>query len=212
MKNTQVIGFAVVIIALLGLIFMTVKQEKAPLNEPKELVTSFNECAEAGYPITTSTPPTCITPLGNSFIYTDITTEDPTTTSTAPIVGRPEPIINPTPDKGTGPIINRDILPISPTGSPLGHTENYTVGSKKFYSEGLAVTLVSITSSLCPPDVACIWAGELTATLSIQGGRSGSSAQTVVLSSVRTPMTTLGGYTFTMHNANETVVGIEVSN
>lgn len=65
MKTTTLIGIAVVLTVVAGLLLWFISGQEQGRTEP---VTSFEECAAAGYPIMESYPEQCRTPDGRTFV------------------------------------------------------------------------------------------------------------------------------------------------
>ncbi len=126
--------------------------------------------------------------------------------STATTTVHPTPTPTPSlpPPKPTGGI--------SPTGSPFGHPQNYTIGSRVFYLDGLTVTLVRIDDSRCKPGMVCIWAGELAPVFSVTGGSIGTAVREIQLGTVTNSTRTSAEYTFTLATTTESRTALIVSN
>ena len=134
-----------------------------------------------------------------------------TTTETTTTIPTPLP---PTPSTPTKPptVPPQPTGKIKPTGSPFGHSQNYTIGSRAFYIDGLIVTLTNVTDSRCKPGVQCIWAGELNPLLSVTGGNFGNTVHEIQLGTITTTATSTTGYTFTLATTSDSLVSIIVSN
>lgn len=78
------------------------------------------------------------------------------------------------------------------------------------FPDGLTVTLKEINDSRCKPDVQCIWAGELSALLSITGGKFGTNVNDVRLGTVNDTERLENQYLFALTNALETEVTVRV--
>lgn len=68
------------------------------------------------------------------------------------------------------------------------------------FPDALVVTLLRIDDSRCPPNVQCVWAGELAPTFHLVGGALGADARTVQMGTSRTPTATVGAYTLALGN------------
>ncbi len=77
------------------------------------------------------------------------------------------------------------------------------------FADGLRVQLKTINDSRCKPDVVCIWAGELGATLQMQVG-DGASVE-LILGMTTKPMASALGYDVTLVKATETTATISVT-
>jgi hypothetical protein len=62
---------------------------------------------------------------------------------------------------------------IEPVTASYDSPFSLSVGDEVYFADGFRVQLTSIDDSRCKPDVQCIWAGELSATLTINGGPLG---------------------------------------
>jgi hypothetical protein len=78
------------------------------------------------------------------------------------------------------------------------------IGGHLTLPDGLTITLSRIDDSRCKPNVQCIWAGELSPTLTITGGKLGTHTTVVQLGTVRTPFLATQYYSFELKHATET--------
>lgn len=85
------------------------------------------------------------------------------------------------------------------------------IGDTVSFSDGLTLYLKEINDSRCRPNVQCIWAGELAATLVANGGMFITPADTVSISTVTHKTINQQGYIFTLDDATETSATITVS-
>jgi hypothetical protein len=83
-------------------------------------------------------------------------------------------------------------------GADYGVAQTLAVNESITFPDSLVVTLMRIDDSRCPPNVQCIWAGELAPTFRLVGGALGSDARTVLMGTARTPTATVGAYTLTL--------------
>ena len=163
--------------ALIGLgVFLVYRSS---IIKPVILVTNFNECQKAGYPIMESYPAQCRTPEGQVFIQT---------------------ITEPIP-----------IAPVEPRGVQFGGQSIIKINQKIVFSDGLSITLKEINDSRCKDGVQCIWEGELSPVLLIEGGTLSVAAQEVRLGTVRNKNVTVGQYTFGLSQATENTATVVVS-
>lgn len=79
------------------------------------------------------------------------------------------------------------------------------------FTDGLQVTLATITDSRCPPDVQCVWAGEIGAILTAKGGAAQFTGIEVRLGTETAKHITIGGYTFALVGATADEVILSVS-
>ena len=84
------------------------------------------------------------------------------------------------------------------------------VGETASFADGLRVELSTINDSRCSPDVVCIWAGELGATLRMQVGDGAS--EELILGTTTMPTNSALGYTVTLIDVTETAATILVTN
>ena len=77
------------------------------------------------------------------------------------------------------------------------------------FSDGLNISVKEINDSRCKPNVQCIWAGELAATLIVSGGAFQPTAE-IRLGTINNQEVSMNGYTFTLVSATETSVTINV--
>ena len=82
----------------------------------------------------------------------------------------------------------------APSEEPKSETVTLQKGETKTFESRLEVTLMSIDDSRCPPDVQCVWAGELAATLSV--GLANAEAAPVEVRLGQTTRTSAEAYGF----------------
>jgi hypothetical protein len=111
----------------------------------------------------------------------------------------------------TPSVPGRPVIDESPAALELGASAALTVGATATYADGLTVTLTAINDSRCKPDVVCIWAGELSAALSVHGGKAGDTAIEIFLGTARGPEKTEAGYLFTLSAIDETSATVTVA-
>ncbi len=138
-------------------------------------------CADQGLDTDPADPTKCISPVAT------------TTGTTTPPVPTPPP--TPTPS----------------TSGTFDTKLSFIPKQTLTFSDGLKVTLTTINDSRCKPDVQCIWAGELAPEFSVEGGKLGTSVSTLNLGTVRSTTTTKGAYVFTLIEATETSVILNVT-
>lgn len=78
------------------------------------------------------------------------------------------------------------------------------------FGDGLKMALSQINDSRCKPNVVCIWAGELSVVLSINGGKF-IDVQQVTLGTTTNPKVTQGGYVFELKDVTDEQATIIVS-
>jgi len=86
-----------------------------------------------------------------------------------------------------------------------------TVGEKLKFNDGLIVALVEINDSRCKPGVVCVWAGELSVKLSVQGGNTGVESQNINLGALSQKEITINNYRFVLNDTTEALANITVS-
>src|SRR3989339_201427 len=170
-KKTITIVITVAMFATAG--FLAITSKKSPEVETS-LITNFEECKNAGYPVMESYPEQCRDAEGNLFVrIIEETLEDP-----------------------------KDVpIPVT-TQKEFNTSITYKIGDSVVFSDGLKVTLKEINDSRCKPDVQCIWAGELSALFSVSGG-SLIAKEDVRLGTTNNKSKTLQNYTFTLQSATE---------
>jgi hypothetical protein len=125
----------------------------------------------------------------------------------APSVPAPAEPASPAEDGGTeAPTPDGSALPLI----ALGQAFTLAVGDVAALEEDLTVTLVRIDDSRCPPDVQCVWEGELSATLAVQGGELGTASQEAILGQRTRQTTDLGPYVLSLVTIRETDVTLSV--
>lgn len=176
-----VVGMVVALVA--GVIFVAITFIKSKDAVAPAVVTNFEECKNAGYPILESYPEQCRTPDGELFVRV---IDEP--------IAEPDPVPSPVP-------------------STVSFASEVTLQSADqiTFSDGLTLTLIEINDSRCPADAQCIWAGELSALITTTGGNFGDSVQEIRLGTTNNPSLTLQSYIFTLVSATETAVTITVS-
>lgn len=83
------------------------------------------------------------------------------------------------------------------------------VGSSVTYGDSLTVTLLKVDDSRCPPDVQCIWAGELSPALRLEGGAL-TEPREIRLGTMTVAVAVAGPYAVTLRAATETSATISV--
>lgn len=95
--------------------------------------------------------------------------------------------------------------PAEPEPEAIGNPETLTlkIGESKTYGNGLVVGLKAIDDSRCPKDVLCIWAGELSAVLSVALDVPGSAPMEVRLGQTTKPKAEAYGFSFELVSIDE---------
>lgn len=150
----------------------------AGCGRPPVEVSSFEECASAGYPIMESYPRQC---RANGRSYTEI--------------------VAPAPRPDGRPFTNAE----------LGEAFTLFVGQSRGIDGGMRVTLLAINDSRCKPDVQCIWAGELSAMLRVEGPEDTAPVREMTLGTVRGRAAEASGYRFELKDASESFVTLAVT-
>jgi len=182
MTNKNTIAAIVIGLMLVTAGFLAITSKKSPEVE-KSLITNFEECKNAGYPVMESYPEQCRDAGGNLFVQI---IEDKTINDTDSI---PVPVSN---DKE----FNKPVT--------------LKINDKVTFSSNMYVSLKEINDSRCKPDVQCIWAGELSVLLSVLFPTA-NPAQDTRLGTTNNKSVTLLGYTFTLQSATENSATIVVS-
>ena len=115
------------------------------------------------------------------------------------------------------------VTPENPIVEPVNPTDNVDEVLVKFgvditlqaksainFTDGLHVVLKEINDSRCPTGVQCIWAGEISGTFMVSGGKLLGNKE-IFLGTERNKNLVLGDYTFTLQNANLNALIISVS-
>ncbi|HTK05397.1 MAG TPA: Gmad2 immunoglobulin-like domain-containing protein [Candidatus Eisenbacteria bacterium] len=123
---------------------------------------------------------------------------------------RPAPAENEAPAANEASPAPAPPAPSEPQKGAFGTEATLVVGASVRYPDGLIAKLEKIDDSRCPPDVQCIWQGEIAATLRLEGGDVGASTQ-LVLGTVRAPESSLAGYSFALLHGEETSIGLVVT-
>lgn len=114
------------------------------------------------------------------------------------------------------PVTSVETIPANPAGSP---TSNATAFGKSItlklhntatFSDGLKVTLKEINDSRCPKDVQCVWAGELSGTFSLFGGKIAGQKE-IRMGSLTGKGFTVDGYVFSLESVTTENITITVS-
>lgn len=102
--------------------------------------------------------------------------------------------------------------PVPPvlSGPSFGVPVTMEIATSVTYADGLDVQLKEINDSRCPADVVCIWQGELSALLGIQGGAVGADTNEVRLGTVNGTEVTKDGYTFSLKEAMTSSISLVV--
>lgn len=98
----------------------------------------------------------------------------------------------------------------SPDAAALNAEHAIAVGESVRFTDGLLITLLKIDDSRCPPDVQCVWAGELSPTFRAEGGRLAEAAELRLGTATRTTGA-VGPYDVTLRGATEATATISVS-
>ncbi|HEY1041170.1 MAG TPA: peptidoglycan-binding protein [Candidatus Paceibacterota bacterium] len=86
-------------------------------------------------------------------------------------------------------------------------------GQRATFPDNMTIHLARIIDSRCnyASGVECVWAGEISATMSVSGGVFGNSVQQVQLGTSTRNSTTISGYTFTLMNGEANQITLVVS-
>ncbi len=117
-----------------------------------------------------------------------------------PAADVPEPVALP---EARGPEV--------PKVASLGTTVEFLIGSAVTFDDGLVVALDAIDDSRCPKDVQCVWAGELSQSLRVRGGRAGETENVLHLGTVTASTKSAYGYAFAVVAADERSLMLRVA-
>ncbi|MFA5841215.1 MAG: hypothetical protein WC847_03040 [Candidatus Paceibacterota bacterium] len=104
---------------------------------------------------------------------------------------------------------------ITPTENPtikqteFGELVSLKLNDSVTFSDGLNIVLKEINDSRCPKGVECIWAGEISGSFALSGAALSSPGE-FRLGSLNKKSVVLDGYTFSLKNATENTLNIEV--
>ncbi len=98
-----------------------------------------------------------------------------------------------------------------PMNAELGESFTLQPGQSRGVDGGIRLTLLEINDSRCPKDVQCIWAGELSAHMKLEGPEETAPPQEFTLGTMRGGTATASGFTFTLKDASESLVTLVVT-
>lgn len=171
-------------VLILVVIFLAFKSQNVAVQKP--LITNFEECKNAGFPVMESYPEQCRDGEGNLFVQI---IENPDVVTNPPIVPVPNP-------STSNAIFNKAIT--------------FKINETITFPDNLKVELKEINDSRCPKDVQCVWAGELSALFLLSGAKL-SATQELRLGTTNNKSGTAEGYTFILQTATENTATIIVS-
>lgn len=117
------------------------------------------------------------------------------------------PVVPPAPpDSGSMPPIDGGQTP--PRGEAFDVDHVVRIGATLTFVDGLALTLVKIDDSRCPPDVQCVWAGELSPTFLVQDG---TASRELRFGTTTMQTASTGAYVLTLRSATEATATISVA-
>lgn len=174
-KNTPLILVVVILICIsIGVLYVTYPKHADAPDQVKTTITTFDECVRAGYPVMESYPRQC---RASDQTFVEIISKENDTTTT--------------PDT-------------PPQDSPSAQFEKQVtlqLLSSTVFPDGLTILLSEINDSRCPPDVQCVWAGEISCALTLSGGDFNLAQDSVRLGTVQTQTVIRNGYTFSLVDA-----------
>lgn len=97
-----------------------------------------------------------------------------------------------------------------PPAEQAGETVTLQKGETKTFESRLEVTLMSIEDSRCPPDVQCVWAGELAAVLSVGLANAEAAPVEVRLGQTTRVSAEAYGFSFTLEAITEASATISI--
>ena len=98
-----------------------------------------------------------------------------------------------------------------PMNAELGEAFTLQPGQSRGIDGGIRLTLLEINDSRCPSDVQCIWAGELSAHLKLEGPEETAPSQELTLGTLRGGTAEASGFIFTLKDASESLVTLVVT-
>lgn len=99
---------------------------------------------------------------------------------------------------------------MSPGAAAFDADHVIAVGASITFEDSLTVMLVKIDDSRCPPDVQCVWAGELAPTFKLEGGVL-TGTQELRLGTATAQSAVAAPYTLALRGAGETTATIAVA-
>ncbi len=182
--RTRLLLIGIVVLSAIAIGFVMFRPNAVVAPEPiVTMITTFEECKNAGYPIMESYPEQCRTPEGQLFVRKIEKEEE-----------KPSPLPTPT---LTYKNFNTDIT--------------MRIAGRAPFSDGFIVDVEEISDSRCKPRVQCIWAGEITTLLRVSGGTLGTTTREVRLGTTNNKMVTIPGYEITLSGATTADVTIVVT-
>lgn len=102
------------------------------------------------------------------------------------------------------PVVVSETPPINPPADTeaFGSPVVFNLNEEAVFTDGLKVVLTAISDSRCPKGVQCIWAGEVSVTFEVSGGRITYPGE-VRLGTETIPFTTVENYSFSLKSADE---------
>jgi hypothetical protein len=111
----------------------------------------------------------------------------------------------------TGALAACTLEPVAPSaGADFTGAATVLVGNALRFPDGLLVKLERIDDSRCRPNVQCIWAGQLSATLLLRGGAL-PQEQTLTLGTQRVRAEQAGAYGVELIDATESSAALRVT-
>lgn len=185
MTNKKITVYIVALIALMTVIFLAFKSQNVVVQ--KSLITNFEECKNAGFPVMESYPEQCRDGEGNLFVQ---------------IIENPDVVTNP-------PSMS---VPAPSTSSAIfNKAVTLKINEVIIFPDNLKVELKEINDSRCPKDVQCVWAGELSALFLLSNGKL-SAPQELRLGTTNNKTGIAEGYNLVLQSATENTATIIVSN
>ncbi len=167
-----------------GVIYMTYPKHAIAPEDTKPTITTFKECLDAGYPIMESYPRQC---RASDKTFVEIISEENNTMTTP------------------------DTPPQDSPSAQFGKQETFNLLSSTVFPDGLTILLSEINDSRCPPDVQCVWAGEISFGLTVSGGDFNLKQDFVRLGTVQTQTVLRNGYTFSLVDTTSDTATIVVT-
>jgi hypothetical protein len=101
--------------------------------------------------------------------------------------------------------------PAPQSNAELGEAFRLRAGEARAVDGGMRVTLLGIDDSRCKPGQQCIWAGELSARLKLEGPEETAPGQELTLGTLRAQSGEASGFRFFLKEASETSVTLVVT-
>lgn len=177
---------ALILLVLVGGGFAFYKFSKPEVEKP--LITNFEECKNAGFPVMESYPEQCRDDVGNLFVRVVENT-----------IPEPTPVFSKTGEFGKAVTLK------------INEVVSFYDSEEGPVWTPATLSLKEINDSRCKPNVQCIWAGELSAVFMFHRSPVSSQLDEVRLGTVNNKSVIIENFNITLESATETTATIVVS-